>query len=393
MSLQTLTSQTRDSVPRVVHLGYFDAVLDGVRAGLTFNELRFRLITVSNDLARFHGRRLPTQRTDPAILWSTTRDTLEGLMRCHLLEEQPLPSKKETLAQHTDKKYRLTHKGRELLSQPSISAQREMLGIALYRAHPYFQRYLQRLQKGPLFFPEFSETDIERFQVRVGWDELGRELTERAAASPANAEYEWIIVSKFLDEFVSRRFKDRGGQSVSRRKELLSAVLDGIVDFISHTEGIGADHTSVTVLHEWGRQLFITGSSRYVADTPTGSLHWSACSIQENNEQVAFNRTTLPGAAEAVSQAMGTAYRQHLRTGTRLVEYYKFRGTTAFLAGVSNDLVDRVVAAMILGRLPNPYGLQPSSGAQWTPPPSERPLRVGDRRYTLIHFTRYFRED
>src|SRR5438105_2817991 len=79
---ETPVAEVPTYVPRVVHLGYFDAVLDGVRAGLTFDQLRLRLITVSNDLARLYSRRLPTQRTDPSVLWTTTRDALEGLMRC-----------------------------------------------------------------------------------------------------------------------------------------------------------------------------------------------------------------------------------------------------------------------------------------------------------------------
>lgn len=381
------TIDTPDNVPRVVHLGYFDAILDGVQANLTFDELRLRLVTVSNDLARFHGRRQPGLRTDPSTLWSTTRDALDGLMQAGLLENQPLPSRKETLGQYTAAKYALTHKGKDLLRQPTVGAQREVLGAALYQTHPLFRRYLQRLQQGCLFLPEFTETEIDRFHVRFGWSELGREVTERVAASPAQVTYDSKDIAAFLDHFVSRRFESRGGRGLSQRKELLDAVLDGVVGFVSREEGIGAGATTISVLHEWGRQLYLTGSSRYVSDPPTGALHWSACLIQEENEHVTFQRKVLPSAADDVVHALGVAYHRHLRAGTRLVEYYKLRGTAGFLAGVSNDLVDRVVAAMIVGQITNPYGLQPSSGAQWTPPPSERPLRIGDRRYTLVTFT------
>jgi|GEM_PF-3875928 hypothetical protein len=316
-------------------------------------------------------------------------------MRCALLEEAPLPSRKETVRRHANKRYRLTPKGRDLLNQPTVGAQREVLGIELYNAHPYFRRYLDRLREGPLYFPEFQETELERLNVQRDWKALAGEVALRLEASPANQNYDVVDLADELRDFVYRRYASK---LWSRRKELLDAVLDAIVASVSRHESLLADPTTLNTLHEWGRQLFLTGSSRYVADMPSGLLQWSASSINENGSEIEFHRKALPESAEPVISAIHRAYRSLLRTetrltGSRLVEFHRLRGTAAFMAGVSNDLVDRVVAGMVTGQLRNPYHLQPSSGAQWRIPPSERPLRIGTRRYTIVTFMGEPKED
>ncbi len=380
-------------VPRVVHLGYFDAVLDGIRASLTFDQLRLRLITVATDLARFYGRPLPSQRTDPSVFWTTTRDALEGLMRSGFVATRPLPSRKEAALAQADTKYTLTPEGRLMLSSDSVATQRETLGRALFGSYAYFRRYLHRLQQGPLFFPELSELEFERL-LRDGWAALAAELVNRTNSSSAHTDYDVGDLATSLREFVDRRFESTGRRrSTPTRKDRLDATLDGIVGFVSRAEGVGADPTTLGTLHEWGRQLFLIGSSRYVAGSAGGSLHWIGCVIDESSGSVDFRRKTIRDSAPEVIGAVAQAYRLHLREGTRLVEFYRLRATAAFLAGVSNDLVDRVAAAMILGELPNPFGLQPATGAQWTPPPSERALRIRDRRYNLVSFLREPKEE
>jgi hypothetical protein len=368
---------------------------------LTFDELRLRLVTVSNDLARFHGGRLPPQRTDPSWFWSTTRDALDGLMQGGLLTSSPLPSKKDTLPQYSEHRFTLTAAGRELLALESVSAQRERLAVSLYRAYAQFQRYVQRLAERPLFEPEFTETELDALGVSQGnYRYLAEEIVQRLAHSPADGTHDPAVVARRIRDYVERRAQrnrdDEDRRTSARpspslkRKDLLDAVTDGTAGYVTQAAGINADATSLSNLHEWGRQFFLTGSSRYVADMPRGLLHWSAAEVIERDGTVTFVRRTLATAGDEVVQAIGVAYRKHLREATRLVEYYRLRATAAYIAGVSNDLVDRVVGAMVTGRLPNPYGLVPSAGAHWSPPPSERPLRIGDRRYTLVSCTHDF---
>ena len=54
--VQSARPEERKAVPRVQHLGYFDAGLHGVQAGMTFDEIRLHLATVARDLARYAGR-------------------------------------------------------------------------------------------------------------------------------------------------------------------------------------------------------------------------------------------------------------------------------------------------------------------------------------------------
>lgn len=64
--------ETRDTIPRVTHLTQFEAVLDGLNEGLTYEELRRRLRQVAIDTARVGGGREPSGHPD-VQMWSSTK--------------------------------------------------------------------------------------------------------------------------------------------------------------------------------------------------------------------------------------------------------------------------------------------------------------------------------
>jgi len=373
----------RQAVPRVVHLGYFDAALEAVRTGTTFDELRLHLATVGRDLARYAGRNVPSRRTSPTHFWKTTRDTLLGLMQLGLVGTRSLPSLSTTVSKHGSEKYALTEAGGDLLRQTEAE-QRDRLGAAMFRTYPPFRRYLERLSRGPFFIPEFTEGELARLKTFEGnWLSLSKEVGERLEVALSAAP----DVQGLADEVAEAVRVRLHGKANQARKDFLDAVNDSVARYIAHVEGLLVDATSLNILHEWSRQLFLTGSSRYVAGLLPGLLHWSATTVTSVDGQIVFSRRTIPDVLPDVVAAMETAYRSLKREQTGLVEYYAFRATTAFRSAVCNEIIDRVVGAMVSGAVPNDLGLQPVAGAQWSPPPSENALRIAGRRYTLITCT------
>src|SRR5262245_47603734 len=87
--------ESRDSIPRVHHIAYFQEVLKGIAEGETFDGLRLRLRQVAADLARRSDSRTPPSRVhDEYTLWNPTTDAIGEMMRLGLVEHRPLPSKR-----------------------------------------------------------------------------------------------------------------------------------------------------------------------------------------------------------------------------------------------------------------------------------------------------------
>src|SRR4051794_38112463 len=107
-------SPIRDSIPRVQHIRYFQAALEGVADGLTFDGIRSTLRRV----ARETGGRITASRVDDAFtLWSPTADALSELMRLELIEHRPIPSKRTAVDSHRDTTYCLTTSGRSIVEE------------------------------------------------------------------------------------------------------------------------------------------------------------------------------------------------------------------------------------------------------------------------------------
>ena len=179
--------ETRDTIPRVTHLAQFEAVLDGLYEDLSYEELRKRLCQVAIDVARVGGGREPSGHPD-FQMWSSTKDALEDLMRLDWVVKAPLPSVRHRVEAYRQTHYMLTEAGKEWAQTKSAGEARDFLGKALIRQHPYFRQYLTKLATGPLFMPEFTESDLGPGSDPDALDyiALASEAIKRISASPVN---------------------------------------------------------------------------------------------------------------------------------------------------------------------------------------------------------------
>ena len=376
--------ETRDSVPRVTHLAQFEAVLDGLYEDLSYEELRKRLCQVAIDVARVGGGREPSGHPD-FQMWTSTKDALEDLMRLDWVEKAPLPSVRHRVEAYRQTHYMLTQAGKEWARTKNSGEARDLLGKALIRQHPYFRQYLTKLATGPLFMPEFTESDLGPGSDPDALDyvALAAEAIKRISASPAGVNGLTPAISERLEEYVRRRFSKRQPKN---RKALLDAVQDAVLSSTLRSEGLRADPTSFVTISSWARELFLTGSSRYVVESAGGWLHWAAADFTASGNTIHYVRRGMAQVADDVVATLRAAANDLRAPGTEMVLVYALRGTVAFRCRTANETVDRVLEELITKKRPSPYVIWPSAGALFDPPASERPLSIGGRKYHIVAF-------
>ena len=380
-----------DTIPRVTHLTQFESVMDGLDESLTFDGLRTRLCQVATDLARLNGGREPSGHPDYRM-WSPTKDALEELMRLGWVAKEPLPSARHRVDVYRQKQFLLTDEGREWVRITNAGQAREFLGQALIKQHTYFREYLARLATGPIFIPEFNETDIESRATpdSLDYDSLASDVADRVHESPAGKNRLVPNISgNLLQHYVLRRFSKRQPKN---RKALLDAMQDAVSSRVLRSEDLHADPASFVILSSWSRELFITGTSRYVRGAAGGWLHWAAADITPDGRNVKYARRSVREFGDQVADMLRSVAEEIKTPGTELVRIYPLRGTVAFRCRVANEVVDRVLAELVMKKRRCPYEMWVSAGALMDPPASEWPLSIGGRRYHLVGFGNIYTE-
>jgi len=373
---------TKDNIPRVTHLVQFEAMLDGLAEGLSFDELRKRLQRVAIDLARVSGGHEPVGHPDYQM-WTPTTDALEDLMRSGWVKRSTLPSSRERVDAYRSVFYELTDEGRKWTHNRNPGEARDALGCKLIEQHLYFRQYLKRLSKGPMFIPELAESEINPRTTpeTLDYRAIASEVFHRIEASPAKITGSIEKMQDLISMYVRRRFVH---MQPKNRKALQDALLDALLAGVLEAEGLGADPASFSIINSWARELYIIGSSRYVKEAPGGWLHWSGADFNIEGDTITYARRGLSKTREAVSQMLGLATIELKQSGTEMIKIYPLRGTVAFRCQVVNEVVDRVIVELVKNQNNSLFQVSLSAGALFTPPGSEWPLSFNGRKYHLI---------
>jgi hypothetical protein len=380
----------KDTIPRVHHVRYFRAVLEGVASGGTFDELRAALRRVAREIG---SRQTASPVEDAYTLWSPTADALSELMRLELISHRTLPSKRVAVDQHRETKYELTPQGEDMIREVggNDSAFREAITPYLLKKHPYFFALCQALSQGALLIPEYTEGELSRFRQKGSWIvALAEDAAARMSTSMKGASTNGARVTEHVRAWLSRRFPIGATPS---NKEVLDAVLDALVVAALEARSLRFDAITFNILAAWGRQLFITDESRYVHPF-TGRVMWLTADIERDGTSVSVLRRTLTKVGDRVPAALQNAYRSianHRASGTDgtgvqypYLEIYAVRATAAFDLGVNNPVVDRVIAELVEGRRSAPLRVELALGTGKWQASSETPFRLGSRRFSVI---------
>jgi hypothetical protein len=389
-------AETRDSIPRVQHIAYFQEVLEGIAEGVTFDGLRCRLRQVAVELSRRFESRLPPSRVQDAYtFWNPTTDAIGETMRLTLVEHRPLPSKRASVDAYREATFTLTPTGSELVreSKGNESAFRRLLTPRLLEQHPNFSSICEALAQEPLVVPEYSEEDLVTFQRHSpSWTSaLGENAAARMREAMQTASVSAALVTAQVKEALGKRFP---AGSEPTRKSVLDTVKAALVAAALETRGVRMDATTFNILAEWGSQLYLLNESRYVHGIPAGRTIWSTAEIELGEGATRVQRRGLSEYAEAVMSEIGAAYR-HLAEALSAelgghavlypyLEIFKVRALVAFRVRVNNPVVDKVIAEIAEGSRKAPYRVELALGQGRWQAASETPFRIGARRYYVI---------
>lgn len=385
-------AQEKDTIPRVQHVLYFQAALEGIAEGLTFDEVRARVRKVSNEVSR-RPSGTSSRVADAYTLWSPTADAISELMRLGLVERRSLPSKRLHVDSHRDTTYTLTTSAEEIIRQSrgNDASFRGALTPLLIKQHPYLSSLCAVLAEEPLVIPEYTEEELKEFKrtSELWTSKLGEDAAEHIKRSMKLAKVSTETVTRQVHEWLARRFPV-GAEPTA--KDVLDTVQDALVSATLEARGLHYDATTFNVLTSWGRQLSILDESRYVEGVQ-GRAIWSTASIDMTEGAVTVERRGLSKYGDRIAEQLPSAYREvadalAAEIGGSYVRYpyieiFKVRALTAYRLGVNVSLVDRVIAE-VAGRIrPAPYRIELQLGmSSWAL--SEPPFRLGSRRYYVI---------
>jgi len=392
--MTSTTNHGRDSIPRVQHISYFQAALEGIAEGLTFDVLRGCVRQVSNELSRRIGGGITASRLEDAYtLWSPTTDAIGELMKLDLVERRPLPSKRISVDAHRDTTYALTQSGKEIIEQShgDGSAFRRALTPLLIKRHTYFSSLCAALVEEPILIPEYSEEELKEYkQTNESWTvKLSEDAAERMRRSMKLANVSSGAVTAQIRGALEKRFPP-GAEPTT--KDILDTTLDALVVASLEARGLLFDAITFNVLMSWGRQLFVIDESRYVHGM-LGRTIWSTADIKTLDDSITVSRRGLSEYGVRVANQLEIAYRDIADAissdlGGPAVRYpyleiFKVRALAAYRVGVNISLVDRVIAEIVEQTRPATFRIELQLGtSSWTF--SEPPFRLGSRRYYVI---------
>ncbi|MGH8542344.1 MAG: hypothetical protein ACREX3_01580 [Gammaproteobacteria bacterium] len=391
MSSVSATPQ-RDTVPRVQHVPYFQTLLDGVGEEQSFDELRMSLRQAAVDLTRRAGGRVAASRVgDAYTAWSTTADALGELMRLGLVERKPLPSKRDNVDAHRASRFALTAEGQRLEEETrrKESAFRAAIAPLLIQSHPYFAAVLDLLAHGPLVLPEYTEEMLRGFKDADGhWiPHLGADAAARIQRSMPGATTSADEVTARLTVGLRRRFTSG---TAPRPKAVLDTVQDILVAATLTAFELKIDAVTFNVLASWGSYLYVLSESRYVAGV-AGRVMWETADITRTGEGIVVQWRGLKAFGDRVAKELAQAYRELAddKVGGEpgyfpYVPIYEVRALAAYRVGVSDQIVDRVIAELADQTRPAAFRVELALGAGNWQATSERPFRLGERRYYVI---------
>lgn len=383
------------SVPRLYKLGYLEIALVQIAQGASFERIRQALIGFAA-AQKGDGQLMVPRTRDPHTFWSPTQESVAELMRLGLVKQATLPSERRYVEDYANATYELTSEGRQAAEKLKAGTPRDrvdfldLLGVALFEAHPGFAGLISEIERYPLCIPEYTIEKISRLAdegsgtSRLAEDAI-RRLTEHwpeGAPEPKGKD----LVAR-VAEALERRFP-RTRVAKPSQKDVLDTIDDAILTFAARSRDIRLDAISFNVCMSWASQLAILEESRYVDGWP-GRTVWATARIDGRQiHRANFNRggndvadalvTAFRTVADATSEAQASGY----------LPIFRVRAQAAFATRVNLRFVDKILERLLSGSLAAPYTVRVALGQGTRHPPSEPIFTHMGRRFFEISITK-----
>jgi hypothetical protein len=171
---------------------------------------------------------------------------------------------------------------------------------------------------------------------------------------------------------------------------VLDTVQDILVAATLDAFGLKIDAVTFNVLASWGSYLYVLSESRYVAGVP-GRVMWGTADVTRNGDRIAVLWRGLKAYGDRVTEELARSYRElaDAKIGGApghfpYLPIYEVRALAAYRVEVSDQIVDRVIAELADQTRPAAFRVELALGAGNWQATSERPFRLGNRRYYVI---------
>jgi hypothetical protein len=397
-------SDKTETIGRLPHLlTHVAAQLPGLSAGAdTFDDLRQRYGQAMSALAARGLGRITAPRAGVGSAhryWSSTRDLIKELQILGWIEGGiPVPSTKQAVDTHRNRRYPLTTVGREVAA---TGADRRALADALTDAalasHPYLRGMLEALAERPMFCPEVAEGQVQRAPSRRHWAEHAVGLWQRS--DPGTS----ITIDELdtrLAKALRRRFGRRRDEGLKATpKEVAEAMNDAFADAALASRGLSFGATTLDQLKSWGMELRLLDQSRYVPGHIGGNLLWITCDVRRDiNGTLHARRRAFSEHGVAVGRAVVEAFmelRDHFpseadenhRGKRNYLPIHVVRALAALRTGTSREIGDRALEAMAGGELDFGMRVRLLAARFELPPRSEPMYQRGGTRALMLTMT------
>ena len=381
----------KDTIPRLKQLvPHMRDQLSGLRDGATFEQARLRYATTVDRLfSQGLGRRTASRVGDKDRYWSPTRDVLDEAMRLGFVERRPLPSARRYVDAHRNHQHKLTSLGQEAAKQADkdLAAFFDRIAVAVYSAHPYFQRFVSTLETGPLACPEVKEGDIEESRRSGKATEYWINFASRILANDDLSTEQETQIRNIFVSVVRKRFGHRRDKKPTN-KAMAEAINDALIEAAGSLRGLSIGATDLRMLKSWGSQLRLLDESRYVPEFKGQNVIWLAADLSGDGD-LRIKRRTYVSHEREVSEAILSAYRSQAQSADSSLHapylpIFRVRAEVAYRCGVTRTLVNMVIERLAAGKMPE-LGVQLWLHLGNTRQPSSEPVyrRGGNRRYEM----------
>lgn len=166
-----MTESKPDTIPRIDKVGYLYETLGWINDGATFEEIREAQIEYRKNLDRdnFVDKRSGAssvrqlqKRTDRETYWTNTRATVSELIHLGLVEQGPVPSRKEQIDVYREQRYQVTELGAQFftLMEQNFWVFQDSFAQLFILAHPSLRQLLTHLAHRDLFIPRLGTEDL-----------------------------------------------------------------------------------------------------------------------------------------------------------------------------------------------------------------------------------------
>lgn len=374
-----------ETIGRLPHLlAHMAAQLRALRAERdTFDEIRACYGQTMKSLAAIGQARVTASRDGIGASlrhWTSARDLIKELQTLGWVQGGiPTPSTKNSVDAHRDRRYPLTDAGRVAAGAAGDRrALADLLTAAVLTHHPYVVALVRALDAGPIFCPEFRDSDLGQ---KLGTAHYAGEAAARLNSCDPRVRVDAGAVEEHLRVALKRSFAKpaRDGREITTT-ERRAAVNAALADFALQQRGLRFGATTLNNLVDLGRELRLLDDSRYVPGRDGGRLVWLCCDLREADGQLSATRRPYSSRAEAVARAVvdtyGTLRDRAAPDSLGLSGDYQFihvvRAGAAYATGTAREVAERAIADLSSGGHPQlGVSVRPLAARVEVPPWSE----------------------